>query len=43
MKSILASAIAVAVLTSGAPVKNGGDAQLPPWVCELFPMFCTRR
>ncbi len=43
MKSALASLAAVVVLATGVPALNVNQAALPPWLCELFPMFCTRR
>lgn len=43
MKSTLASAVAVVVLATGVPALNLDQSALPPWVCNLFPMFCTRR
>lgn len=43
MKSALASAVAMVVLATGVPALNVNQTALPPWLCELFPMFCDRR
>lgn len=43
MKSLLASIAAVAVLSSGViPMAAIQGDSLPPWLCNLFPMFCRR-
>lgn len=43
MKSVLASLMAAIVLATGVPSMGQTQAQFPPWFCELFPMFCTRK
>lgn len=41
MKSLLASTVAVVVLVAGSPAA-ANQQLLPPWLCDMFPMFCNR-
>lgn len=42
MKTALASAVAVVVLVAGTPAVSASPDAFPPWLCKVFPMFCTR-
>lgn len=43
MKSALASITAMVVLAAGVPAANANEQLLPPWLCNMFPMFCGGR
>ena len=40
MKSTLATALALILLSTGVSADATIDADLPPWLCKFIPMIC---